>query len=198
MMRTLNVLLVVGVLALVAAPALAEGGGILRGGVTYVLPGGDAKFKVAGDQGSLEVDSSFGLYIGYEFMINDLFGIDTSVAWQDHDYTAYVPGNDPNPIEGSVGNIPLEVAFNFHVLRGDWGTFYVGAIGGYNFAQDRANNSVGWGAQAGADIKLTDSGLLLNMATSYMWISQDWDLTSSTISYDINPWTFRFGLGYRF
>jgi outer membrane protein W len=194
-MRTSKLLLVVAVLAAMAAPALAEGG-IVRGGVSYVLPGGDAKFDLSQGNASLEVDASFGLWIGYEFMFNDMFGIDTSIAWQDHDYTAYVPGK--GKIDGSVGNIPLEFAFNFHVVRADWGSFFVGPVVGYNFAQDRADNALGWGVGLGADVNLNKEGLSLYLATSYMWVSQDWDLIGNSVEYDLDPWTFRFGVGYKF
>ncbi len=196
MNRGLGIVLLV-LLAIAAGPAVAAtGNSIVRGGLSYAMPGGDTNFNISGEKGSLDVQESLGVYVGYEYLFTDFFGLDFNLAWQDHDYIANFA--DSAKVEGSVGNINLMIAPNFHVARCDWGTFYLGPVVSYGFAQDRASNALGLGAQVGTDIYLNDSGLLLNMSASYQWVSQDWDFSSGGVSYDVNPLTFRLGLGYKF
>ena len=85
-----------------AAPAFAgEGDMILRFGTAYVSPTGDfGKTQVDEPplvgRGVFEADSALGAFAGFEFMLNDLVGLDATILYSDHDiedtYTEWVDG----------------------------------------------------------------------------------------------------------
>jgi outer membrane protein len=108
--------------------------------------------------------------------------------------------------QGSTWLLPPTLTVKYHPLAGDLVSPYIGfglnvtfpfnsrLNGDKSFSID---NSVGWAAQIGADIKIKDN-LYFNI--DYKYINADTKVTIAGVKYDLdlNPHLFGIGVGYRF
>jgi len=108
--------------------------------------------------------------------------------------------------EGSTWLLPPTLTVKYHPLAGKDISPYVGVglnvtlpfktqrDGDKSFSID---NSVGWAAQAGADVRIKDN-LYFNI--DYKYINADTKVTIGGTKYDLdlNPHLFGLGVGYRF
>lgn len=109
-------------------------------------------------------------------------------------------------IQGSTWLLPPTLTVKYHPLAGNLVSPYIGVGLNVTFPfNSRLNNdssfsidnSVGWAAQAGADIKIKGN-LYFNI--DYKYINADTKVTINHTKYDldINPHLFGIGVGYRF
>jgi len=114
---------------------------------------------------------------------------------------------------GSTWLLPPTVTLKYHPLAGNKVSPYVGFGANATFpfnskltsvgnsangvADFSIDNSIGWAAQIGTDIKLKDD-LYFNI--DYKYINVDTQMKIAGVKYDLNlnPNLFGFGLGYRF
>ncbi len=108
--------------------------------------------------------------------------------------------------QGSTWLLPPTLTVKYHPLAGELVSPYVGFGLNVTFPfNSRLNgdktfsidNSVGWAAQGGADIKIKDN-LYFNI--DYKYINADTKVKIGGAKYDLalNPNLFGFGVGYRF
>ncbi len=107
---------------------------------------------------------------------------------------------------GSTWLLPPTLTVKYHPLAGDTISPYVGVGVNYTmpFNSDLAgtpdfniDNSVGWAAQAGVDVKIKDN-IYFNL--DYKYVNADTKITVTGTKYklDLNPNLFGIGVGYRF
>ena len=107
---------------------------------------------------------------------------------------------------GSTYLLPPTLTAKYHPLAGNTISPYVGVGLNVTFPFDsksdantdlRVDNSVGWAAQAGVDVRLKDT-LYFNI--DYKYINADTKVSVAGTKYDldINPHLFGIGVGYRF
>ena len=143
-MRKLGLVLALVVLV-VSIPAMADQGDkIIRFGIVYVSPGGDYtetfEDELYFEQLTIEADGAIGPYVGFEFMVTDLIGIDATLLLTDHDvdgsmleiFDGEVVFDEQMQI-GTISSMPLLISAHFHVVQNDVLDFYVGPTIGYIF-----------------------------------------------------------------
>ena len=107
---------------------------------------------------------------------------------------------------GSTWLLPPTLTVKYHPLAGGTISPYVGVGVNYTIPFDseltgvpdfKVDNSVGWAAQAGVDVKIKDN-LYLNL--DYKYINADTKIRVAGTKYklDLNPNLFGIGVGYRF
>lgn len=107
---------------------------------------------------------------------------------------------------GSTWLLPPTITVKYHPLAGSLISPYIGfglnAIFPFNSKLNAASdfkvdNSIGWAAQAGTDIKIAEN-LYFNI--DYKYLNADTKATIGGIKYklDLNPHLFGIGVGYRF
>jgi len=107
---------------------------------------------------------------------------------------------------GSTWLLPPTLTVKYHPLAGSTISPYVGVGVNYtipfnsnlNVASDfKIDNSVGWAAQAGVDVKIKDN-LYFNF--DYKYVNADTKILVNGTKYklDLNPNLFGIGVGYRF
>jgi outer membrane protein len=107
---------------------------------------------------------------------------------------------------GSTWLLPPTLTVKYHPLAGGTVSPYVGVgvnatfpfKSKLNIASDfKIDNSIGWAAQAGLDIKIKDN-LYFNL--DYKYVNADTKITVNGTKYklDLNPNLFGIGVGYRF
>lgn len=107
---------------------------------------------------------------------------------------------------GSTWLLPPTLTVKFHPLAGETISPYVGV--GVNYTMPfnsnlngtpdfNIDNSVGWAAQAGVDVKIKEN-IYLNF--DYKYVKADTKITVGGTKYtlDLNPNLFGIGVGYRF
>ncbi|MDD2271561.1 MAG: outer membrane beta-barrel protein [Desulfuromonadaceae bacterium] len=107
---------------------------------------------------------------------------------------------------GSTWLLPPTFTVKFHPLAGETISPYVGV--GVNYTMPfnsnldgtpdfNIDNSVGWAAQAGVDVKIKEN-IYLNF--DYKYVKADTKITVAGTKYtlDLNPNLFGIGVGYRF
>ena len=166
----------------------------------YVMPSEDfdnelsaAKFKV-NDNIIPELD------LEYFFLKN--VSTELILGVSKHDIKSDADGQ----LVGSTWLLPPTLTVKYHPLAGNTISPYVGVGVNYtipfeskfNGVSDfKVDNSFGWAAQAGVDIKLKDS-LYFNL--DYKYIKADTKIRVGGTKYDLdlNPNLFGIGVGYRF
>ena len=111
-----------------------------------------------------------------------------------------------NAFAGSTWLLPPSVTVKYHPLAGDLISPYVGF--GFNVVfpfSSKVNgvpdfsidNSVGWTAQAGADIKIKDN-IYFNIDYKYLNVDTKAMIGGTKYDLGLNPHLFAIGVGYRF
>lgn len=111
-----------------------------------------------------------------------------------------------NSFNGSTWLLPPTITVKYHPLAGSLVSPYVGfgfnvifpfssKLNGVN--DFKIDNSIGWAAQAGTDIKIAEN-LYFNI--DYKYLNADTKATIGGVKYklDLNPHLFGIGVGYRF
>ena len=107
---------------------------------------------------------------------------------------------------GSTWLLPPTLTVKYHPLAGSLVSPYIGAGGNVTLPfESRLNavgsfnihNSVGWVAQAGADIKIKDN-VYFNLDYKYVNVNTKLVLGPDRFKLNLNPNLFGVGLGYRF
>ncbi|MDR3580005.1 MAG: OmpW family outer membrane protein [Oryzomonas sp.] len=108
--------------------------------------------------------------------------------------------------QGSTWLLPPTLTVKYHPLAGDLISPYIGfglnvtfpfnsrLNGDNSFSID---NSVGWAAQAGADIKIKDN-IYFNIDYKYINADTKVKIAGTKYDLDLNPNLFGIGIGYRF
>lgn len=107
---------------------------------------------------------------------------------------------------GSTWLLPPTLTIKYHPLAGSLVSPYVGfgmnvvfpfnsKVNGVN--DFKIDNSVGWAAQAGTDVKITDS-LYFNIDYKYLNVDTEATVLGTKCKLDLNPHLFGIGIGYRF
>jgi outer membrane protein len=108
--------------------------------------------------------------------------------------------------QGSTWLLPPTLTVKYHPLAGNLVSPYIGFGLNVTFPfNSRLNNdssfsidnSVGWAAQAGADIKIKDN-LYFNIDYKYINADTKVKIAGTKYDLDLNPNLFGIGLGYRF
>ncbi|SJZ84536.1 outer membrane protein [Trichlorobacter thiogenes] len=111
-----------------------------------------------------------------------------------------------NGFAGSTWLLPPTLTLKYHPLAGSTFSPYIGfglnvvfpfnskVNGVPNFQID---NSVGWAAQAGTDIKITDN-LYFNIDYKYLNVDTEATVGTEKCKLDLNPHLIGIGVGYRF
>lgn len=111
-----------------------------------------------------------------------------------------------NGFQGSTWLLPPTLTVKYHPLAGSLVSPYIGfglnvvfpfnsKVNGVNDFQ--IDNSVGWAAQAGTDIKISDS-LYFNIDYKYLNVDTEATVLGTKCKLDLNPHLFGIGVGYRF
>jgi outer membrane protein len=111
-----------------------------------------------------------------------------------------------NGFAGSTWLLPPTLTLKYHPLAGSTFSPYVGfglnvvfpfnsKVNGVNDFQ--IDNSVSWAAQAGTDIKITDS-LYFNIDYKYLNVDTEATVLGTKCKLDLNPHLVGIGVGYRF
>jgi len=109
-------------------------------------------------------------------------------------------------IQGTTWLLPPTITVKYHPLAGDAISPYVGF--GFNVIfpfSSKLNgvpdfsidNSVGWAAQGGVDLKIKDN-LYFNIDYKYLNADTQAKIAGTKYDLDINPHLFGIGVGYRF
>ncbi|MCE1227417.1 MAG: outer membrane beta-barrel protein [Geobacteraceae bacterium] len=107
---------------------------------------------------------------------------------------------------GSTWLLPPTLTLKYHPLAGSTFSPYVGfglnvvfpfnsKVNGVNDFQ--IDNSIGWAAQAGTDIKITDS-IYFNIDYKYLNVDTEATVLGTKCKLDLNPHLVGIGVGYRF
>ena len=221
-MRKLGLVLALVVLV-VSIPAMADQGDkIIRFGIVYVSPGGDYtetfEDELYFEQLTIEADGAIGPYVGFEFMVTDLIGIDATLLLTDHDvdgsmleiFDGEVVFDEQMQI-GTISSMPLLISAHFHVVRNSAIDFYVGPTIGYIFYGDLEflsefeesdtpiKDDFGFGVVAGIDVPFGSAGW--NFSTAIRYIQSDAEIDESGIegpdSIGLDPWMLHLGVGKR-
>ena len=143
-MRKLGLVLALVVLVAFIPVMADQGDKIIRFGVAYVSPGGELVETMESEfyfqRTTIEADGAIGPYVGFEFMVTDLIGIDATLLLTDHDvnssYLELFEGEvvvDEQMQIGTISSMPLLISAHFHVVQNDVLDFYVGPTIGYIF-----------------------------------------------------------------
>lgn len=186
----------------------------------------------------IELDDAVGIAFEYEYYITDLIGINPAISWAEYDieesasgtlaFTPSAGGPDQvatitGRVEGDSQIIPLTVALNFHVIRGEKIDFYVGPVIGYVLIDEvdldpgsltlTINGSVvtvpidadsfdvddefAYGAQAGIDVAFGTGKWFFAATAKYFAFEAQPDEPGSD-AIDVDPLSIHAGVGVRF
>lgn len=111
-----------------------------------------------------------------------------------------------NGVAGSTYGLPPTLTIKYHPLAGNTFSPYVGFGMNVIFPFEskmngvsdfKIDNSIGWAAQAGLDVRLTDS-LYFNFDYKYLNADTQARILGTKYDLDLNPHLFGVGVGYRF
>jgi len=112
-----------------------------RFGSAYVSPTGDyaPPYDIECSVGVLteEADAALGGFVGFEYMVSDLIGLDATLLFSNHEIDWTEVGtylDEPysrNGVWGDISIMPLFIGANFHVKQTDALDFYVGPFLAY-------------------------------------------------------------------
>ncbi len=176
--------------------AWAEAGDFLvRVGASIVDPKSD-------NHPVVEVDSGTSLTFNGTYFMTDQWAVELLAALPfKHDIDAVGGGNI-----GETKHLPPTLSVQYHFMPNQPVRPYVGAGLNYTifFEEDldgadlSLDNSLGWAAQIGVDIDLTES-MFLNADVRYIDIETDAKVNSTNIgTVEIDPWVYGIHLGFRF
>lgn len=219
-------LVAVGLLALVAAPALANEPGtwILRGGVGTVQPdSNNLTFTDEGETIIVDIDNATSMTLSGTYMIDEHWAFDVLASLPfKHDINATVDVPDVGLETARIGDtkhlpptFSLQYRFapivNFEPYVGlgvNWTTFFDTNLVS-EFAVDGIEklelaDSIGIAAQIGGDWSITDRWLM-NLDVRYIDIESEAKLVGPAFGGEavigdisIDPWVYAVNLGYRF
>jgi len=193
-------------IVLLAMPALAESpNGNLRVMFSSANPTGSfsGNFDVGGGMivpAEIEADSTFAFGILYEARMGDRWGFESGVYFADFDFEIQAAGLSLD--FGSALAIPLTVGANFHFVSREHVDLYAGPLVAYTFwgnldtpvGTAEIDGDFGFGAVAGADFRLGNSGWTFNLATRYLGTA----LSDASATVDVDPLLVEAGMGFRF
>ena len=176
--------------------AWAEAGDFLvRVGASMVDPKSD-------NHPVVEVDSGSTLTFNGTYFMTDQWAVELLAALPfKHDIDAVGGGNI-----GETKHLPPTLSVQYHFMPDQPVRPYIGAGLNYTifFEEDldgadlSLDNSLGWAAQIGVDIDLTES-MFLNADVRYIDIETDAKVNSTSIgTVEIDPWVYGIHLGFRF
>jgi outer membrane protein W len=218
-----KIALAVGLIALVSAvPALAgQGDKIIRFGGAYVSPTGDYVEEIDSDgvvgDLTIEADSAFGGFFGFEYMFTDLFGLDATLLYANHDIDGTLDvDSDGVPFYekatlAEVSNMPLFISGHFHFMQDGPVDLYAGPTLAYVMYGDLEfkpiadeeediplEDDFGFGAVFGVDVPFgTDNNWMFNSKIRYIRTGAETDEVDS-VTVDIDPWIIEIGVGVKF
>lgn len=215
MSRNAATLAGVALLALTAAlptPSVAHEAGefLVRVRGIVVMPDESGSLRPLG--GELEVSTSFAPEIDFSYFFTDAISLELIAAVTKHSINAN------NTAIGNIdlGNtwvLPPTLLAQYHFFSDSMVSPYIGVGFNYTFFFDESSgpvaNSVsiddayGPAFQAGFDVQFPDSNFVFNADAKYIMISPDvkaraGGTTISGHNFDLNPWVFGFGFGYKF
>jgi outer membrane protein W len=164
------------------------------GAAAYVAPLSDTSISGVGD--AIEASSELGWSAGFEWRINELFGLQLDATWADHDVEAST---------GTLGSVtlqPLAATVNFHLINTKVVDFYVGGGFAYvNFGDlETASGDLNtdaestWQIQAGLDIGLSE-WFFITAGLRYYDLSVQVDGVPDEVA--IDPLVTTVGVGFR-
>ncbi|MCR9259418.1 MAG: outer membrane beta-barrel protein [Pseudomonadaceae bacterium] len=189
-------LLLTALLLAYGTSAWAEAGDFLvRVGASIVDPKSD-------NHPVVEVDSGSTLTFNGTYFMTDQWAVELLAALPfKHDIDAVGGGNI-----GETKHLPPTLSVQYHFMPDQPVRPYVGAGLNYTifFEEDldgadlSLDNSLGWAAQIGVDIDLTES-MFLNADVRYIDIEADAKVNSTSIgTVEIDPWVYGIHVGFRF
>jgi outer membrane protein len=206
-MSTLKMVLLVAVLALgytSNANAREAGDWIVRAGVSYIDPD-SSNGTLDGTDIAVEVDSATMLTFDVTYMMTQNWAIELLAAAPfKHDIGLQGIGK-----VGSAKQLPPTLSLQYHFNKMgkfqpylgagvNWTLFFdektTGALDGSDLS---LKNSIGFAAQAGFDMELTDK-LYFNASLRYMDIDTEAKVDGIKVAnVHIDPWVYALNLGYR-
>jgi outer membrane protein W len=209
--------LALGLIVLAASTPLLAGDGdmIFRFGAAYVSPTGDFS-KIQTDEppligvGVFEADSALGAFAGFEYMFNDLVGLDATILSASHDfedsYTETVDGEIvyENFSSEKATVTPLLLSAHFHFLRKETLDFYAGPTVGYVMYGDvyhrPMKHDFGYGAVAGIDVPFGAGKWMFSSAVRYIKTTAETDAAELVdyLDIDVDPVIVQVGVGVKF
>ena len=216
-MRRNKLSLALGLMVMIAAaPALAKDGDmIVRFGAAYVSPTGDFS-KVQLDEppligvGVFEADSAPGAFAGFEYVFNDLVGLDAAILYSKPDicdsYTETIDGDvvHRNFSSEKAWLAPVLLSAHFHFLRKETLDLYAGPTASYviygDVYQRPMKNDFGYGAVAGIDVPFGAGKWMFSAAVRYLKTAAETKAADleDYLDIDMDPVIVQAGVGVRF
>ena len=182
-----------------SAMAMDQGDWLIRAGGSYVDP-------KSNNHEIVSVDSATSFTFNVSYMMTDAWAIEVLAAWPfEHDINL-VNG----PKVASTKQLPPTVSIQYHWAPNSMFQPYIGAGLNYTFFFDTKTTgalsgvdldlggSLGWAADIGADLMLSDQWFL-NGSIRYIDIETTAKLDGESIGkVNISPWVYSLNVGFRF
>ena len=179
--------------------AMDQGDWLIRAGGSYVDP-------KSNNHEIVSVDSATSFTFNVSYMMTDAWAIEVLAAWPfEHDINL-VNG----PKVASTKQLPPTVSIQYHWAPNSMFQPYIGAGLNYTFFFDTKTTgalsgvdldlggSLGWAADIGADLMLSDQWFL-NGSIRYIDIETTAKLDGESIGkVNISPWVYSLNVGFRF
>lgn len=205
----------VALLALTAAvptPSLAheEGEFLVRIRGLVVMPDESGSLSPIG--GSIRVSTSYTPEIDFSYFFTDAIAVELIAAVSKHS----VKANNTALGNVDLGNtwvLPPTLLAQYHFFSDTMVSPYVGVGLNYTIFFDESggpvvdslsiDDAIGPAFQLGFDLQFPDSNFVFNADAKYIMISPDATAHAGGVkidsrNFDLNPWVFGFGFGYKF
>ena len=203
-MRTSRILLLAGLmcLSMPLAAAADQTGLVLRYGVGYVFPSGDAEVDFLGSPATFEYESRIAFSLGCEYKFSSWFGLDSTLLYSNTDVDVEGRGLD----EGGEGMfMPLFLGVNFHLTPNKKADFFVGPMAAYviydnvefDDVVENIRSGFGYGANIGVGLPLIEDAWVFDAEVKYVATKAKSDEPDGS-DVDVNPWIIQLSAGYRF
>jgi outer membrane protein len=200
----LTLILAAGLATVAGAEDYSKFGVRVRG--VYVMPDESVDSRLS--PLNLKVDDNIIPGVDLEYFFTKNISAELFAAVTKHEIKS---GGD---VVGSTWLLPPTLTVKYHPMAGSLVSPYLGAgvnytvpfdarlrlnnAAGNNIVTDFSiHNTVGWVAQAGADIKIKDN-VYFNLDYKYVNVDAKMVVNGTKFKLDLNPHLFGIGLGYRF
>lgn len=208
MLKRTKLLSTITALLMSASSFAAAGDMMVRMRAINIMPDEEGTTDLV--NGTVHLQSESVPEIDFTYFITDSIGVEVIAGTATHSATLYNAGGTNYDL-GEVSLLPPTVTLQYHLDLGAIKpyigaglnyTFFYGGSPGTTFKSVEYDNSFGWAAQVGADVKISDK-VYLNFDVKRIAISTDVEATlySGAVAkseLDINPYVVGLGVGYQF
>src|SRR5262245_46265831 len=165
---------------------------IIRGFAGYLSPSGDDTLE---GLGKIELDSTAGFGLGYEYKFTPLIGLAFDYSWFGPDVK--FSDIDDNP---DTDFNPATLGLMFHFIHGRVIDLYAGPAAAYidyGSGDVDIDSELTWDARLGLDIKIF-KWFGVGASIEYMDATADFDVDGENGSLDVKPIVTKLGASFRF